>query len=111
MPLPNRLAVYISAAVALLAGLAPLIGNLDWESTAGIVAGLLAILPIVYKWLDNWGKWERGEGQGLFPGEPDDVFDEDEAEQIPEQMVKEPAEGTTLSKKPVVHPAQVDPPK
>ena len=98
MPLPNRMAVYITGAIALLAGLTPLIGNLDWESTAGIVAGLIAILGVVVVWLQNWGKWERGEGQGLFPGEPDDVFDEAEAEPIPEQMVavQAPPEGTTL---------------
>ena len=87
--LPNRLAVYLTAAIALIGGLAPVIANLDWQSTAGIIAGLLVILTIVREWLVNWGKWERGEGDRLLPGELDE-FDEDEAEPIPES-VKEAA--------------------
>ena len=97
LPLPNRLAVYLTGAIALLAGLAPLIGNLDWESTAGIVAGLGAVLGVVVKWLDGWQKWERGEGNALLPGELDDEFDEQLAEPIPaqvEQAANAP-EGTT----------------
>ena len=99
MPLPNRMAVYVSGVVALLAGLAPLIGNLDWESTAGVVAGLLAILAVVYKWLDNWGKWERGEGNALLPGELEDDFDEDNAEPIPPEVAAaaEADPGTTYT--------------
>ena len=105
-PLPNRLAVYLTGAIALLAGLAPLIGNLDWESTAGVVAGLLAISAIVREWLINWGKWERGEGNALLPGDLEDEFDEASAEPLPPDVVESanrpeqlPAEGTTLAPK------------
>ena len=105
-PLPNRLAVYITGLIALLAGLLPLVGNLDWTSTAGVIAGLLAILGVVYKWLDNWGKWERGEGNALLPGELEDEFDEQAAEPLPDDVVEAanrpeqlPAEGTTLAPK------------
>lgn len=96
-PLPNRLAAYGTAAIALLAGLAPLIGNLDWESTAGVVAGLGAILAVAVKWLDGWQKWERGDGEALLPGEIDDDFDEETAEPIPEPVVAAAgaAEGST----------------
>jgi hypothetical protein len=89
-PLPNRTAVYATGIIALLLGLLPLIGNLDWTSTAGIVAALTAILGVVYKWLDNWGKWERGEGAGIFPGEPEDEFDELHAEPVPAKMTIDP---------------------
>ena len=59
MPLPNRLAIYLTGFIALIAGLAPLVGNLDWESTAGIIVGLTAIAIVVREWLVNWGKWEE----------------------------------------------------
>ena len=56
-------------------------------------------------WLINWGKWERGEGAGLLPGELDDDFDEEAAEPVPDELVQAaqlPAdgpEGTTLAPK------------
>lgn len=104
--LPNRLAAYGTAAIALLAGLAPLVGNLDWESTAGIVAGLGALLAVFVKWLDGWSKYERGEGGALLPGELEDDFDEESAEPIPDELVKaaqlpaEPGAGTTFQSRP-----------
>ena len=103
MPLPNRMAVYLTGAIALLAGLLPLVGNLDWESTAGVIAGLTAIAAVVREWLVNWGKWERGEGNALLPGELDDEFDETTADEIPAEVAaaanrpeQQPATGTTL---------------
>ena len=87
MPLPNRMAVYLTAAISLIVGVTPLIGDLDWESTAGLLASLVPILGVAAVWLNNWGKWERGEGAGLLPGEPDDDFDEQAAEPIPEATV------------------------
>ena len=75
-PLPNRIALYLTAAAALLGALVPIVADLDIESVAGIAAGLAAISAVVYKWLDGWSKYERGEGVGLLPGEPDDRFDE-----------------------------------
>ena len=87
MPLPNRMAVYLTGAIALIGGLAPVLADLDWQSTAGILAALLVILAIVREWLVNWGKWERGEGAGLLPAEVDDEFDEDAAEPHPPEVV------------------------
>jgi hypothetical protein len=81
--LPNRLAVYLTVAVALVGGLLPAVADFDWESTVGIVAGLVVVLGVVREWLVNWGKWERGEGAGLLPGEFEDEFDEASAEPIP----------------------------
>lgn len=83
MPLPNRIAVYLTAAAALLAGLLPLVGNLDWQSTAGVIAGLIAILGVAIKWLDGWQKYEqRSEPEAP---ELDDEFSEQDAE-VPEDV-------------------------
>lgn len=57
--LPNRIAVWLTAGAALAAALAPVVGNLDWTSTAGVVAGISAITAVVYKWLDGWQKHEE----------------------------------------------------
>ena len=85
MPLPNRLATYATALGALALGLIPLVGNLDWESTAGILGAVVAITGVVSVWLLNWGKWERGEGDLVMPGDEtlEDDFDEAAAEPIP----------------------------
>jgi hypothetical protein len=82
-PLPNRLAVYFAGIAALLGAAIPVIGNFDWQSTAGVLGGLAALATVVSVWLVNWGKWERGEGQGQMVGELDDEFDEASAE-LPE---------------------------
>jgi hypothetical protein len=78
-PLPNRIAIYLTATGALAAGLLPLAGNLDWESTAGILGAIIAITSVVSIWLYNWGKYERGEGPAIFPPDLDDPYDEDTA--------------------------------
>jgi hypothetical protein len=56
---PNRIAVILTALAALCAGLAPVVADLDWESTAGIIAGISSITAVVYKWLDGWQKYEH----------------------------------------------------
>lgn len=55
---PNRIAVYLTAVAALVGGLAPAVANLDLQSTAGIVAGLVTILGVVNKWLAGWQQHE-----------------------------------------------------
>jgi hypothetical protein len=89
MPLPNRLAVYVTGLVALIGGLTPLVGNLDWESTAGVLAAVAAIAGVVGVWLNNWGKWERAEEAQVSAelDELDDGFDEASAPPVPEVVV------------------------
>jgi hypothetical protein len=84
-PLPNRLAVYFAGIAALLGAAIPVIANFDWESTVGVLGGLAALATVVSVWLVNWGKWERGDGQGQMVGELDDEFDEESAE-LPETV-------------------------
>jgi uncharacterized membrane protein YebE (DUF533 family) len=55
---PGRIATGLTALAALCGGLAPVVADLDWESTAGIIGGISAITAIVYKWLDGWQKYE-----------------------------------------------------
>lgn len=59
LPAPNRLAVYLTIAAGLLAAVAPVVANLDLTSTAGVIAGLIAIVTVVSKWLTGWQATER----------------------------------------------------
>lgn len=56
--LPNRIAVYLTAAAALLGGLAPAVANLDLQSSAGIVAGIAGVVAVARKWLEGWQQHE-----------------------------------------------------
>lgn len=56
--LPNRIALYMGAAAAFLGGLAPLVANLDWQSTAGLIAGLAAIATFVNTFVIGYQKHE-----------------------------------------------------
>ena len=68
-PLPNRVAVYATALVGLLAALAPVIADMDWESTAGVIAGATVILGIAYKWLQGWQQYEPELTRGVADDE------------------------------------------
>lgn len=63
--LPNRIALYLTSIAALLVALAPVVADLDWTSTAGLIGGLGAIALVVNKWLEGWQKYE--ERQDLEP--------------------------------------------
>lgn len=56
---PNRVAVYLTALAAFAGALAPVIVDMDWTSTVGVVAGLATLLGVVRKWLDGWQTYER----------------------------------------------------
>ena len=101
--LPNRLALYLTAAAALLAALVPVVADLDWESTAGVIAGITALTGVVSVWLRGWSQWERSvvpPGGPLVEPEPPDGFDEDTAEPVPKTVAEAAAapHGTTLKK-------------
>jgi|1186.fasta_scaffold450700_1 hypothetical protein len=64
-PAPQSVNAYtgrIVALVTLLLGLvgaaAPVVGNLDVSSTAGIVAGIAALTAIAVKYLEGWQRYE-----------------------------------------------------
>lgn len=55
---PSRLAVYATAAAALLGALVPILADLDTSSTAGVVTGLAALAVVVREWLVGRRAWE-----------------------------------------------------
>jgi hypothetical protein len=57
--LPNRIAVYFTAAAALAAALVPVIANLDLTSTIGIVGGVGAFAGVIAVWLNGWSRYEE----------------------------------------------------
>lgn len=64
--LPNRIVAIITAVLGLAAALAPVVADLDWESTAGIIAGIGVVAGVALKWLDGWQKYEeRTDLEGL----------------------------------------------
>lgn len=50
----NRKVALLGAAVSLALALAPVVADLDWTSTAGVLAGVVAVLGIVNRWLVGW---------------------------------------------------------
>jgi hypothetical protein len=50
----NRIVVLVAAIFALLGAAAPIIADADWQSTVGIVTGILALVKLVDRWLKGW---------------------------------------------------------
>lgn len=57
--LPNRIAVYLTAAAGLCTALAPVAANLDVTSTVGIVGAFAGVAVVVKQWLSGWAKYEE----------------------------------------------------
>jgi hypothetical protein len=57
-PPANRVVALLGALTLLAAALAPLAANMDWQSTAGILAGIPALAAVIYKFLEGWQRWE-----------------------------------------------------
>ena len=55
---PNRIATVLAVITGIATAVAPVLANADWQSTAGIVAGGLAAVLAILKWLDGWQKHE-----------------------------------------------------
>lgn len=56
---PNRVVAVAGALISLALALLPVIANFDWRSTAGAIAGIVAVLGIVQKFLDGWQAHEE----------------------------------------------------
>lgn len=56
---PNRVVALLTALTGLAAAVAVPLANLDWSSTAGVIAGVGAIAAAAVKWLDGWQKHEQ----------------------------------------------------
>jgi hypothetical protein len=55
----NRVVAVFSSLVSLGLAVLPVVGNFDWQSTGGVVAGIVAVLGVTNKWLDGWQKFEH----------------------------------------------------
>jgi uncharacterized membrane protein YebE (DUF533 family) len=67
---PNRVVAIATAVIALILGLLPVLGGMDTTSTAGIIAGIAALLGVAYKWLDGWQKHEARLATTAGPDDP-----------------------------------------
>lgn len=50
----NRVVAVAAALISLALAVLPVVANFDWTSTAGVIAGIVAVLGIVDRWLQGW---------------------------------------------------------
>jgi hypothetical protein len=68
-PYLGRYVAVITAVVTLALAVLPVAANFDWRSTAGIIAGLVAVQPVVLKWLSGLQAHEQRLATPLiYPG-------------------------------------------
>ena len=82
---PNRVVAGATAVLGLVAALAPVVADLDWTSTLGVIAGVGVVAAAAVKWLDGWQKFEERTAIELYS---DGGLSDGDAEGAP------PAEGT-----------------
>lgn len=75
--LPNRIATYLTAGAALAGAVAVPLANLDTESSAGVITGIVAILVVFREWLKGWRGYEWRKAaedapEGVLPPGPID---------------------------------------
>lgn len=63
----NRVVALTTALLTLVLAALPVLADMDWTSTAGIVAGIIAVLGIVNRWLAGWSNWEIAEVTATEP--------------------------------------------
>lgn len=56
---PNRVATILAVIAGILTAVTPVVANMDWSSTAGVIAGGTAAVLAILKWLDGWQKHEH----------------------------------------------------
>jgi hypothetical protein len=52
--LPNRLATMLLLILGGIAAALPAVANMDWTSTAGVIAGIGAVAAALVTWLKGW---------------------------------------------------------
>jgi hypothetical protein len=55
---PGRIATLLAIVAGLAGAVAPAAANLDWSSTAGVIAGTFAIVGAIAAWLQGWRQHE-----------------------------------------------------
>jgi hypothetical protein len=76
----NRVVAIATAVIALILGLLPAIANMDTTSTAGIIAGITAVLGVASVWLRGWQKFEDRQSTTAGPDDPAFPVTEDQAQ-------------------------------
>jgi protein-S-isoprenylcysteine O-methyltransferase Ste14 len=79
---PGRIATVLAIVAGVAGAVAPAAANLDWTSTAGVIAGTLAIVGAIGKWLTGWQQHEAR--QATDPALVADLDDTAGAEDHPE---------------------------
>jgi hypothetical protein len=64
----NRVVSIASVVLSLALAVLPVLADLDWTSTAGVIAGIVAILGVTQKWLTGWQLHENGSRQAELIG-------------------------------------------
>lgn len=59
----NRIVALATAILALILAVTPVVANMDWTSTAGVLAGIVAVAGVALKFLDGWSNWETAEAK------------------------------------------------
>lgn len=60
---PNRIAAIVAVLAGVLGAVAPLIADLDTSSVAGVIAGLVAIVAVVDRFLKGSQQWDALQAQ------------------------------------------------
>jgi hypothetical protein len=55
---PGRVATALAIGAGLPGAVAPAVANLDLSSTAGVIAGMLAVVAVITAWLKGWRQHE-----------------------------------------------------
>jgi predicted membrane channel-forming protein YqfA (hemolysin III family) len=67
----NRIVAIAATVISLALALLPVVANLDWTSTAGVIAGVLGVLGVTQKWLEGWQKHEARDALVVLPVPPE----------------------------------------
>lgn len=54
----NRVVAIAAAVISLALAVLPVLADMDWTSTAGVIAGIIAVLGVAQTWLSGWQKHE-----------------------------------------------------
>lgn len=56
---PNRVVAAATAVLSLTLAVLPVVVDMDWTSTAGVLAGIVAVVSVALKWLAGWQAHEQ----------------------------------------------------
>lgn len=56
---PGRIATALAGLAGIATAVAPVVADMDWTSTAGVIAGGLAVVYAIGEWLKGWRSYEH----------------------------------------------------